>query len=97
MMFFLATHVGSVDLISLNFPVRGYSFLPADRVFGQAEKHLRKNPTIIDKSKYYEQYEKVGTVHKLGHDWDLFDVKSLKEPATYQRYETNHYEDKNQK
>lgn len=81
MMFFLATHVGSVDLILLTFSVGGslcaYSFLPADRVFGQAEKHLRKNPTIIDKSKYYEQYEKVGTVHKLGHDWELFDVKSL--------------------
>lgn len=77
MMFFLATHVGRVDLISLTFPVRGHSFLPANRVFGQAEKHLRKNPTIIDKSKYYEQYEKVGTFHRLGHDWELFDVKCL--------------------
>lgn len=74
-MYFLAT--SSVKQITLTFPVRGHSFLPADRIFGQVEKHLRKKPTIISTSEYYEEYEKVGKVNKLGLDWKLLDVKSL--------------------
>lgn len=77
LMYFLAQNCSSVKVISLTFPVRGHSFLPADRVFGQAEKYLRQNPTIIDKAGYFEQYEKIGKVKKLGSEWELYDVKSL--------------------
>lgn len=58
-------------------PVRGHSFLPADRVFGRVEHMLRLQPTILSKHEYYEIYKQVGTVHKLGVDWKLLDTKSL--------------------
>jgi hypothetical protein len=77
LMYFLASHVGSLKNITITFPVRGHSFLPADRVFGRAEKLLRKKPTLITKEEYFEEYKKVGTVKILGTDWSLKDVKSL--------------------
>lgn len=43
--------------IQITFPVRGHSFLPADRVFGQVEKLLRKQPTIIHKTDYIDVYK----------------------------------------
>lgn len=79
LMYYLAKHEGSLNKISINFPVRGHSFLPADRVFGQAEKLLRKKPTMIFKEEYFDEYQKVGEVKKLGSDWLLINVKSLAE------------------
>ncbi|KAJ4446062.1 hypothetical protein ANN_12748 [Periplaneta americana] len=32
---------------SMYFPVRGHSYLPADRVFGILEKHLRRYEKIV--------------------------------------------------
>lgn len=63
--------------IELTFPVRGHSFLPADRVFGRVEKLLRKRPVIENKEQYYKLYSEVGEVRKLGVDWHLFDFKVL--------------------
>lgn len=77
LMYFLAQHTGRMNKISIIFPVRGHSFLPADRCFGRVERLLRKKPTIIHKAGYFEELQKVGKVKQLGQDWHLMDVKSL--------------------
>lgn len=74
---FLYIITSSIENILLYFPVRGHSFLPADRVFGRVEKILRKNITITSKEQYYELCKKVGDVKILGTDWKLFNTKSL--------------------
>lgn len=43
-----------VKEIHLFFPVRGHSFLPADRVFGRLEKDIRKKPVITFKDEYHD-------------------------------------------
>lgn len=63
--------------ILLTFPVRGHSFLPADRVFGRVEKEIRTKPVIISKDEYYSIYNNHGEVRKLGEDWTILDIKSL--------------------
>ncbi|CAH2003243.1 unnamed protein product [Acanthoscelides obtectus] len=68
---------GTLNEIQLTFPVRGHSFLPADRVFGRVEKSLRKNPTILSKDEYFEKYSEFGTVKELGIEWNLYDIKNL--------------------
>ncbi|GBM58495.1 hypothetical protein AVEN_212751-1 [Araneus ventricosus] len=74
---FLYTTTSSIENILLYFPLRVHSFLPVDRVFGRAEKILRKNVTITTKEQYYELYKKVGDVKISGTDWKLFNTKSL--------------------
>jgi hypothetical protein len=64
------------------FPVRGHSFLPADRVFGRVERELSKHPTILSNFDYVKLYERFGAVKELGKDWKLKDVKEL----------SNHYQ-----
>lgn len=63
--------------IQLGFPVRGHSFLPADRVFGRVEKELRRHPIITTPEEYIEYYSQFGQVKKLGSDWKLYDIKEL--------------------
>lgn len=77
LMHFLLKTESKVETIQLIFPVRGHSFLPADRVFGRIEKLLRKRPTIIRKEEYVEIYKTVGCVKELGVDWTLYDTKEL--------------------
>lgn len=67
----------NVAEILITFPVRGHSFLPADRSFGRVEKILKKNPIITSKEKYIEIYSEVGSVKSLGSDWHMYDVKEL--------------------
>lgn len=67
----------SLKRIQLVFPVRGHSFLPADRVFARIEKDLRKVAIITKKEQYCEMYSKHGNVRTLGEDWNLYDVKKL--------------------
>ncbi|CAG4990204.1 unnamed protein product [Colias eurytheme] len=43
--------------INLTFPVRGHSFLPADRVFGRLEKEIRKFPVITTPKEYHKIFE----------------------------------------
>lgn len=67
----------SMKNIIVHFPVRGHSFLPADRAFGRVEKLLKKNETIISMQEYNEIYSNVGEVKELGKDWHLFEIKSI--------------------
>lgn len=77
LMYFLSVHQGPIEEIIITFPIRGHSFLPADRVFGRLEKLLRRKTTMVTKEEYYEMYQEVGTVMKLGTDWTLKDIKSI--------------------
>ena len=63
--------------IHLHYPVRGHSFLPADRVFGRIEKDLRRYAVITKKEEYVEKIGQHGVVNRLGEDWDLKDIKEL--------------------
>lgn len=63
--------------ISITFPVRGHSFMAADRCFGRVEKLLRKNTDIISKEEYIKFYLEVGKVKLLGKDWKIYSVKEL--------------------
>ncbi|KAK5648038.1 hypothetical protein RI129_002930 [Pyrocoelia pectoralis] len=67
----------SVDGIQLIFPVRGHSYLPADRIFGRIEKELRRHERIIFPEDYVKFYSKVGSVREAGKDWDVYNLKSL--------------------
>lgn len=59
-----------------NFPVRGHSFLPADRVFGRIEKSIRRHDTILLPAKYKEILAEHGTVFNLEDEWMPLDFKS---------------------
>lgn len=87
LMHFMLKSESGLETIKLIFPVRGHSFLPADRVFGRVEKILRKKPTIIQKNEYIDIYKSVGSVKVLGESWKLVDAKSLssKEKGCYKR------------
>ncbi|CAG9820696.1 unnamed protein product [Phaedon cochleariae] len=67
----------NISEIIITFPVRGHSFLPADRAFGRVEKILRQNPIVTHKKEYVDLYSEVGTVQSLGSDWKLYDIKEL--------------------
>ena len=62
--------------IEYTFPVRGHSFLPADRVFGRLEQEIRRKPTIFLPSEYIEIMRVHGTVHVYGADWNCYDYKT---------------------
>lgn len=55
----------NIKEIKLYFPVRGHSFLPADRVFGRLEKYFRKVPVITIQEGYYEIYKNHGDLRIL--------------------------------
>lgn len=44
----------TLQFIRMCFPVRGHSFLPADRVFGRAEELIRAQTVIKSPEKYWE-------------------------------------------
>ncbi|CAH0562897.1 unnamed protein product [Brassicogethes aeneus] len=71
----------SEDIIT--YPVRGHSFLPADRVFGRVEHDLKKHPLIISKNDYNEIYKSHGVVRSLnsdkGNGWRIHNIKLLGE------------------
>ncbi|CAF4944300.1 unnamed protein product [Pieris macdunnoughi] len=84
-MFFIRTQTTSpLKEIHMHFPTRGHSFLPADRVFGRAEKVLRNKPTIIVKEEYMEIYKNLGQLYILGQDWKL--------PKKYKQYEEDFFQ-----
>lgn len=66
-----------LEEIRVIFPVRGHSFLPADRVFGRLEKKLKKQEVILNMDDYIKIYQEVGTVQVLGQDWTITDYKQL--------------------
>nr|CAH7751238.1 unnamed protein product [Callosobruchus chinensis] len=55
----------SVKNIIIHFPVRGHSYLPADRAFGRVEKLLKRKNLIISPEEYNEVYSNVGKVSLL--------------------------------
>nr|CAI5865129.1 unnamed protein product [Callosobruchus analis] len=58
----------SVREIIITYPVCGYSFLPADRVFSRLEKDIRKHPVLSPKKDYEAIYEKHGNIRSLDSD-----------------------------
>ena len=68
-----------VKELILHFPVRGHSYLPADRVFGRVEKKLKNLVVIANPEEYNLVYSQVGDVKKVGVNWRLYDVKKLQE------------------
>ncbi|CAG4978672.1 unnamed protein product [Parnassius apollo] len=68
------THVKKIQVY---FPVRGHSFMPADRLFGRVEKDMRKIPVITMRQEYFEIFSKHGRVCELDKDWCLYDIKGL--------------------
>ncbi|XP_031327207.1 uncharacterized protein LOC116182841 [Photinus pyralis] len=77
LMFWLHTSGEKIKEIEIIFPIRGHSYLPADRIFGRIEKILRSHSLIKTPDAYWELYTKVGEVRKLGSDWNLLDVKNM--------------------
>lgn len=67
----------NLKTVVIIFPVRGHSFLPADRVFGRIEKISRKKAEILKKEDYWNIFSEVGAVRCLGYDWKLYDLKLL--------------------
>ncbi|PSN33623.1 hypothetical protein C0J52_20104 [Blattella germanica] len=59
------------------FPVRGHSYLPADRAFGIMEKELRRYSEVLTPEDYHNLYRNVGKVSVLGTDWQVQDFKSF--------------------
>nr|CAI5869080.1 unnamed protein product [Callosobruchus analis] len=72
----------SVQEIRVTFPVRGHSFLPADRIFGRLEKQLRTFDATVNEQEYQNIFIDFGTVMILYQDqfievYEAFD-KNLK-------------------
>lgn len=58
------------------FPVRGHSYMPADRTFGRIEQALRKKSKIFLPSEYHKIFSKFATVKVYGKDIEFLDYKS---------------------
>lgn len=67
----------NVSEITITFPVRGHSFMAADRCFGRVEQKLRRNPIITTKEDYVKIYSEIGNVKQLSDDWKIYDIKEL--------------------
>ncbi|XP_055064736.2 uncharacterized protein [Misgurnus anguillicaudatus] len=61
--------------ITYFFPIRGHSFLPADRVFERIEQDIEKKAAILMPEEYCEILRQHGTVHEYGKDWQCYDFK----------------------
>lgn len=65
-------HVQNIEVI---FPVVGHSFLPADRVFGNIEKAIKKLEVITQPETYLELFSKIATIIHLGQNCSVFNWK----------------------
>ena len=75
----------SIRKVVLHFPVRGHSYLPADRTFGLIEKEFKKIKEILLPEEYQAIYAKFGNVKQFDTDWKIRNYKALAEhlkPAT---------------
>ena len=76
-MLFALTKSAFPDLeIEFTFPIRGHSFLPADRVFGRMEQAIRKHDTILHPNEYYAILRRHGNLYIYGSDWNALDYKA---------------------
>lgn len=62
--------------IEYTFPIRGHSFLPADKVFGRIGQNVKKIDNILLPEEYFEILRQHGTVHVYGKSWHCFDFKT---------------------
>ena len=53
--------------------------MPADRLFGQVEKRMKRVKDILTADEYYFFYSIVGLVRKLGDNWKVRDFKAFKQ------------------
>lgn len=67
--------------IKYNFPVRGHSYLPADRVFGRIGREIKSVETILLPKDYMNILRNHGNVYVYGVDWECFNYK--KESKTF--------------
>ena len=51
--------------------MRGHSFIPPDRVFGQIERDCRKKEIILEPEEYLNIFSQYGTVLKVGQDIEI--------------------------
>ncbi|KAK5648380.1 hypothetical protein RI129_003272 [Pyrocoelia pectoralis] len=58
------------------FPIRGHSYMPADRVFGRIEKEYRKHEEMISPKDYCDILEKTGNLMRYGKDWTVRELKT---------------------
>ncbi|XP_050311183.1 uncharacterized protein LOC126746832 [Anthonomus grandis grandis] len=65
----------TIKKIEVIFPVRGHSYLPADRIFGRVEEILKRHAVIKTPEKYCELYKQVAEIIKLGTNWSLINIK----------------------
>lgn len=78
--FWLQNHAPpNLQKIIIYFPIRGHSFLPADRLFGRAEKVFKKKKEILLPEGYDITYAELGSVHILNEDWKVRSYKDLSE------------------
>lgn len=61
---------GHIKNIELVFLVPGHSFLPADRVFGNIERELKRKEVIVQPKEYHDIFSNYGTVVKMEMDYD---------------------------
>lgn len=61
--------------ITFTFPVRGHSFLPADRVFGRVEQDIRRKNTILLPEEYFDILRRHGTLLAYPTNWQALDFK----------------------
>nr|CAI5832363.1 unnamed protein product [Callosobruchus analis] len=62
---------------NLYCPIRGHSYLSADRVFGRVEKNLRDIEEVLNPVAYIKIYREFVNVHVLGEDWFIKDFKDI--------------------
>lgn len=67
----------AIKNILMVFPVRGHSYLPADRVFGRIERETKCYTEITELTLYREIYSKTNEVRVLGEHWEVRDMKYL--------------------
>lgn len=62
------------------YPVRGHSYMPADRTFGRIEQELRRKSEIVSPAQYYKVMQKFSTVKVYGKDFEFYDYKKAVQP-----------------
>lgn len=63
--------------IRIIFPVRGHSYMPPDRVFGNLEKKFRKQSQFKSPENYYQHMRNAGKLFIYKKHWRVFDHKSV--------------------
>lgn len=65
-------HIKNIEVI---FTVVGHSYLPADRVFGNIEKGIKKLEVVTQPETYIERFSKNGSVSHLKQNCNVFNWK----------------------